>query len=106
MVTTAVHYALMTTPIEPPRIASTQLRPGLRVRVTQQVPRLSGPLMTAVEGTVVRAGQQKTGSWFAHGKDDKLWIDRLELRKEDGEEVVLNLDPNSSVEVIGGTPPS
>lgn len=75
-------------------------RPGMRVRVTQQVPRLSGAMKTTVEGTVMRFGQGKTGSWFAHSKDDKLWLDRLELRMDDGELVVLNLDQYSVVEVL------
>lgn len=75
---------------------------GTRVRVTQQVPRLTGVMTTTVEGTVLRFGQQKTGSWFAHAKDDKLWLDRLELRKDDGELVVLNLDQYSRVEIPGG----
>ena len=76
----------------------TRYSPGQRVKVTQQVPRQQGVITTAVEGTILRFGQQKTGSWYAHGKDDKLWLDRLELRKDDGEEVVLNLDPYSVVE--------
>lgn len=75
--------------------------PGQRVRVVQQVPRLSGSFATTVEGTVVKFEQQKTGSWYAHSRDDKLWLDRLELRKDDGETVVLNLDRNSRVEPVG-----
>jgi hypothetical protein len=77
--------------------------PGTRVRVTQQVPRQAtggGPMKTTVEGVIVRYGQQKTGSWFAHAKDDKLWLDRLELRLDDGELAVLNLDQYSRVEVV------
>lgn len=77
---------------------------GQRVRVTQQTPRLSGNLSTIVEGTVVRFGQQKTESWFAHSKDHKLWLDRLELRKDDGELVVVNLDQYSNVEVLADAP--
>jgi hypothetical protein len=73
---------------------------GQRVRVTQQVPRLSGVMSTTVEGTVVRFGQSKTGSWYAHSKDHKLWLDRLELRKDDGEMVVVNLDQYSHVEIL------
>ncbi len=79
--------------------ASSDYPIGARVRVTQQVPRLTGVMTTSVEGTVLRFGQQKTGSWFAHAKDDKLWLDRIELRKDDGELVVLNLDQYSRVEV-------
>ena len=84
---------------------STQLyNPGQRVRVTQQVPRIDrvggGTMSTTVEGTVVTFNQQKTGSWYAHSRDHKLWIDRLELRKDDGEIVVLNLDHYSHVDVV------
>lgn len=78
-----------------------QYTPGQRVRVTQQVPRLTGTLTTTVEGTLVGFTQQKTGSWFAHSKDHKLWMDRLQVRKDDGEMVFLNLDQYSRVEVLG-----
>jgi antibiotic biosynthesis monooxygenase (ABM) superfamily enzyme len=75
--------------------------PGQRVRVTQQVPRLSGTQTITVEGVVIRFEQQKTGSWYAHSKDRKLWLDRLEIRRDDGELVALNLDQYSHVEVLG-----
>lgn len=77
--------------------------PGTRVRVTQQVPRpVTGQnLVTTVEGTIQRFEQSKTGSWYAHGKDDKLWLDRLILKKADGEIVHLNLDRYSNIEPIG-----
>lgn len=78
--------------------------PGQRVRITQQVLRLERPgggsLATSIEGTVVEFTQAKTGSWFAHSKDKKLWLDRLELRQDDGELVVCNLDQYSQVEVL------
>ncbi|MCC6321348.1 MAG: hypothetical protein IT438_07930 [Phycisphaerales bacterium] len=79
---------------------TTTYTPGTRVRVTQQVPRLTGAITSIVEGEIVRAERQKTGSWYAHAEDDKLWLDRLELRKADGELVVLNLDQFSRVETI------
>jgi hypothetical protein len=74
------------------------LSPGTRVRVTQQMPQTHAVWSTTVEGTVVRWRQARTGSWFAHAKDDKLWLDRLELRRDDGELVTLNLDHYSLVE--------
>ncbi len=77
-----------------------EYRVGQRVRVTQQIPRIKDVLTIDVEGVVVRFGQQKTGSWFAHSKDDRLWLDRLELRKDDGERVVVNLDRYSRVELL------
>ncbi|MCC6661757.1 MAG: hypothetical protein IT437_12825 [Phycisphaerales bacterium] len=73
---------------------------GQRVRITQQTPRGSGAQTISVEGVVLRTGQQKTGSWFAHSKDSKLWLDRLEIRKDDGELVVCNLDQYSRVEAL------
>jgi len=74
---------------------------GSRVRVFQQVMLNDSASVTSVEGVVERVGQSKTGSWFAHGRDKKLWLDRLELRKDDGEIVVMNLDQYSRVEVVG-----
>ena len=79
-----------------------QTKVGDRVKVTQQTPRQLGVITISVEGRVVRMGQQKTGSWFAHSKDDKLWLDRLELQKADGELVVLNLDRYTLVEPVEG----
>jgi hypothetical protein len=75
--------------------------PGQRVRITQQVPRLTGAMTSTSEGTIVSFRQGKTGSWFAHSKDHKLWLDRLELRKDDGEMTICNLDQYSRVEVLG-----
>ena len=71
---------------------------GQRVRVTQQTPRQRGPISITVEGTIQRFSQQKTGSWYAHSKDDKLWLDRMEIKTADGELIVLNLDVHSVVE--------
>ena len=77
-----------------------QYQVGQKVRVTQQIPRLSGSQIATVEGTIVSFGQGKTGSWFAHAKDHKLWLERLEIEKADGEIVTLNLDQYSRVEPI------
>ena len=75
-------------------------QPGQRVVVMQQIP-LSGRAWTGqVTGHVVRCEQRKTGSWFAHAKDDKLWLDRLIIRKDDGEIVVCILDAYTRVEVV------
>jgi len=77
---------------------TSDIRPGQRIRITRQIPRGSGALVSTVEGEVLRVGQQKTGSWFAHSLDKKLWLDRVELRTDDGEIVVCNLDQLSVVE--------
>jgi hypothetical protein len=83
---------------------SQMYQPGTRVKVTQQVPRQEhggGTMVAIVEGTIVSFQQQKTGSWYAHSRDHKLWMDRLEIRKDDGEIVHLNLDQYSAVDVVG-----
>ena len=72
--------------------------PGTRVRVTQQLPLRDGTWTNSVEGVITRFQQAKTGSWYAHAKDDQLWLDRLELRLDDGELVILNLDQYSVLE--------
>jgi len=75
-----------------------QLVPGARVRVTQQIAARDRTWTSEVRGTVVSYDQQPTGSWYAHAKGDKLWLDRLKLRKEDGELVTLVLDELSHID--------
>lgn len=82
---------------------STVYKPGQRVRVTQQIQHKKWTI--SVEGVVEAHEQRKTGSWFAHSKDDRLWLDRLILRKDDGEIVTCNLDKYSHVEVLSQSAP-
>jgi len=82
-------------------IESMVLAPGTRVKVTQQMPQVDKVWTTEVEGTVLRWRQAVTGSWYAHGRNDRLWLDRLELRRDDGELVTLNLDRYSVIEPAG-----
>ena len=74
--------------------------PGTSVRVTQQLPQRDRSWQSTVEGAITRYQQAKTGSWFAHAKDDQLWLDRLELKLDDGEIVVLNLDQYTVIEEV------
>lgn len=77
-----------------------QLRPGVRVKVTQQIAARDYTLTSEIRGTILDYEQKTTGSWFAHSKDDKLWLDRLRLQKEDGELTTLNLDDYSHIEIL------
>ena len=77
-----------------------QLKAGARVRVTQQIAARNYTLTSEVHGTVLEFEQKRTGSWYAHSKDDKLWLDRLRLKKEDGELTTLNLDEFSHIEIL------
>lgn len=76
-----------------------QIAPGARVKVTQQIAGRDYAWTSEVRGQVVSFEQKPTGSWFAHSKNDKLWLDRLVLRKSDGEITMLNLDEYSHVEI-------
>ena len=77
-----------------------KLDSGTRVRVVQQVSLRDETWQEVVEGEVLAHGTEPTGSWFAHGRNDRLWLDRLRLRKDDGEITSLVLDRNSRVEVL------
>lgn len=74
--------------------------PGTRVRVTQQLAQRDQVWANTTEGVITRYQQAKTGSWFAHAKDDQLWLDRLELRMDDGELTILNLDRYTAIESV------
>ncbi len=76
-----------------------QFTPGQRVVVVQQIPQRDEVWTTRITGVVVKYEQKKTGSWFAHAKDDRLWLDRLTIKKDDGEVCVCNLDSYTHVEV-------
>jgi hypothetical protein len=78
---------------------SSRLRPGARVRVTQQIAARDYAWVSEVRGTVVSYEQKQTGSWFAHSRGDKLWLDRLTLRKDDGELTTLVLDEFSNITI-------
>ena len=83
-----------------------QLAPGARVKITQQIAARHYAWSSEVVGTVVEFQQRQTGSWYAHSKNDKLWLDRLVIRKADGEITTLNLDDYTRVEVAPATPAS
>ena len=75
-----------------------RLHAGARVKVTQQIAARDYAWISEIRGTVVSYEQQQTGSWFAHSRGDKLWLDRLTLRKDDGEVTSLILDEFSNIE--------
>lgn len=77
-----------------------RLKPGQRVRVRQTIRTREGDWQTELEGEVVVCEPRPTGSWFAHGKNDRLWLARLILCKSDGEQVELSLSPDSELTVL------
>jgi hypothetical protein len=73
------------------------LRPGARVRITQMIDRRGEDWVTEVEGTVRKVEPRRTGSWYAHAKNDKYWLMRVELVKDDGEVSWLTVDQHTQV---------
>ena len=80
------------------------LRNGQQVAITQQIPQRQQVWTTRVEGTVVKVEQRPTGSWFAHARGGRLWLDRVTLEKEDGEAVDCILDQYSHIEILREAP--
>lgn len=72
------------------------------MRITQMVAARHYAFLAPVEGVVVDFKRRPTGSWYAHGEADKLWLDRIVLKKADGEVSTLNLDEHSRLEVLAG----
>jgi len=79
------------------RVAAQLFPAGTPVCVHQRVDRRGGPLEVETVGVVDGWEERPTGSWFAHGRDDKLWLTRVTLRKADGERVELVIDDLSTI---------
>lgn len=79
----------------PPKLAA-----GQRIRVTQRIVGRDRTWRSSVEGVIVSCQEEPTGSWFAHGRHDRLWLLRVRLQKPDGEITALSLDHNSDVEIL------
>ncbi len=74
-----------------------ECKPNDRVRITQTIRTREGAWQTKVEGTVQAVRSKPTGSWFAHGKNDKLWLQRILLKRDDGELVELVVNDETQV---------
>ena len=76
------------------------LKVGQKVRIRQKIDRREGDWHTELVGTIREIRQQKTGSWFAHNRDNKVWLYRIHLQKESGEISVLTIDQWTQVELL------
>lgn len=77
-----------------------ELKAGQRIRIYQEIERREGNWRNEIIGTVVEVMPQKTGSWNAHGRDDRLWLNRIRIRKADGEESLISVDQHTRYEVL------
>ena len=70
---------------------------GTPVCVRQTLERRGRSTFAEVIGVVEAWEDRPTESWFAHGKDGRLWLKRLKLRKADGELVLLIIDDSTAI---------
>lgn len=90
----------------PPATDTPALQDGQRIAVTQQIPQRQRVWTIRTEGIVLDISQRPTGAWYTHSRGGKLWLDRLTLKKDDGEEVVCILDQYSHVEILREVAPA
>ncbi len=70
---------------------------GTPVRVIQTTKRRVDSYEAESVGLVQAWEDRPTGSWYAHGKNDKLWLKRLKLKKADGEITLLVIDDTTTI---------
>ncbi len=78
-------------------MSESEFAAGTPVRVRQTARHGSDTVETEVVGVVESWGDRPTGSWHAHGKNGRLWLTRLTLRKADGELSVLVIDDSTTI---------
>jgi len=71
--------------------------PGTLVGVTEVTTRRDKSIEVQTVGVVESWEELPTGSWYAHGRNDRLWLRRLKLRKLDGEITLLIIDDGTSI---------
>jgi hypothetical protein len=98
-----MHESEMSQGLSPEQMTSIY-QPGALVRITQQIPRRTGVYTAQITCRVIRQERQNSGSWYARNPRDKVWLDRLIVRKENGETSILNLDEYTAVEILEGPP--
>lgn len=81
-------------------MSTIEIKAGQRVRVHQTIDRREGDWVRTFDATVIGFITEKTGSWNAHGKDDKLWLNRVHLKKDNGEETIITVDTRTRIELL------
>ena len=81
----------------PLSVAESLFPTGTPVCVRQTIVRRDQSFESEVVGVVEAWEELPTGSWYAHGKKDKLWLTRLKLRKLDGELTLLVIDDHTEI---------
>ncbi|MFH0983352.1 MAG: hypothetical protein V2A79_17675 [Planctomycetota bacterium] len=77
--------------------------PGMRVRIEQTILCRDRVWIHELVGMVQAVKREPTGSWYAHGRNGRLWLDRIELRKHDGELTKVCLDDRTRITLLPST---
>ncbi len=83
-----------------------KLEAGQRIRVAQTIVRREGDWRGDVSGVIVEVTHASTGAWYAHGRDNKYWLRRVTIKKDDGELTTLTLDQNTEIEILADAEPN
>ena len=73
---------------------------GTRVRVLQDINQADPSWQAVTVGVIEAQEEESTGAWYAHGRNGKLGLERLTLRKPDGEVSVLTIDDQTLIQSI------
>jgi len=92
--------------MSPSSTVEDQFPPGTPVCITSLTHRRDRSIEARVVGVIESWDRLATGSWFAREKDDRLWLDRVRLRKVDGEITLLVIDDATSIARLEPTPTS
>lgn len=74
-----------------------RLPKGTPILVVQRIHQTDPSWEARTAGVVDSWEDEPTGSWYAHGRNGKLWISRLRLRKVDGELTTLTIDEQTRI---------
>ena len=77
-----------------------RLPKGTRVRVVQRIHQTDPSYNAETTGVIESWGGEPTGAWYAHGRNGKLWLERLRVRKADGEIRVVVIDDQTRIHPI------
>ena len=75
----------------------TRLPKGTPVLVVQRIHQNHPSWEARTAGVIDSWEEEPTGAWHAHGRNGKLWISRLRLRKGDGELTTLTIDEQTRI---------
>lgn len=76
---------------------SRRLPKGTPVLVVQRIHQTDPSWEARTAGVIDLWEEEATGAWYAHGRNGKLWISRLRLRKADGELTTLTIDEQTRI---------